>query len=737
MKWKLTDVRHISLRWKLLIPFLFLPAALTVVLVAWGIHSQNEILTGQEETHMREIFVNFHQRLKVRGTLAATIAEMVALNPATQKAMAERDRQKLIELYLPIYQRIKLLPGIKQFHFHLADPARSFLRVHALDMSGDDLSTYRHTINSAQHSGQVVFGLEFGATGFGLRGVAPIFYQDRLVGSVELGSDLGMEFLNQLKRDFSCDLTVYFPDEQEPGGFKVLAATNPNRAFMTEAMFDRAMNSGGKFFKTIGTPLEQLAVLVGSVAGYNGKRVAVMELILNRSGTIMNIHKYTTLIIGLGLLALLLAYLFVWWVSERFLIPIGALVRQSEMITSGEQVPQMEITVRDEFGFLAQALNKMLSSLDDSRKEVESYARGLEERVQDRTAELVRSEEKFRTLVENIPLVVYRLEKDMVRTFVNSHIEKITGWPPEDMVGTPNVWSRSIHPEDRERVVAAKRRCLEQGRTCELEYRFLDRQGQQGFVVDHAEPVFDEQGQVQYMEGYMLDIHDRKLLEEQTVQAEELKTLSEISARLAHEFRNPLSVVGLSARRLKKSVAPTDPATPYCEIIVEQVARLEQIINMIQGFIKPMGLTLVETDLGVFLKNLAQAAEPFLNERKVELKLLLGENMPVLMVDPVLLKRALLVLIRNAVYQIPPRGVLQFSAESNTRNLEIKLTYPAGYLADDQLRHYFYPFTTEEADTSLVDLPLVPVIVHKHNGIINAGREGEDLVAVTVHLPLG
>ena len=107
------------------------------------------------------------------------------------------------------------------------------------------------------------------------------------------------------------------------------------------------------------------------------------------------------------------------------------------------------------------------------------------------------------------------------------------------------------------------------------------------------------------------------------------------------------------------------------------------------------------------------------------MKLLIGENMPLLTVDPALLKRAMLVLIRNAAYQIPPRGVLQFSAETDTRNLEIKLTYPAGYLADDQLRHYFYPFTTEEADTSLVDLPLVPVIIHKHNGVINVERDGK------------
>ena len=335
-----------------------------------------------------------------------------------------------MELYLPLYQRIKLLPGIKQFHFHLANPPRSFLRVHSLDMYGDDLSTYRHTINAAQQSGKVVYGLEFGATGFGLRGVAPIYYQDRLVGSVELGSDLGVDFLNQLKHDFNCDLTVYFPDDQEAQGFKVLAATNPARTYMTPSLYHQAMNSSGKYFNIVTTPREHLAVLVGSVVGYNGQRVAVMELTVNRSGTITSIHRYTNLIVGLGLLALLLAFLFVWWVSDRFLDPIGALVHQAEKITAGDQVPQMEIKVRDEFGVLAQALNKMLSRLNESRLEVESYAHSLEARVEERTGELVRSEEKFRALVEHIPLVVYRMEKNMVRSFVNSHIEKLTGWAP-------------------------------------------------------------------------------------------------------------------------------------------------------------------------------------------------------------------------------------------------------------------------------------------------------------------
>ncbi|MFH1092471.1 MAG: cache domain-containing protein [Pseudomonadota bacterium] len=734
--WKrLKKIKNISLKWKLLIPFLSLPVALTVLMVALEIGSQQQLLLQEEEKSMRQQFVNFHRRLRLRLDLAQAAATLIAENPMVQKALAEQDRETLQRLYQPVFNTLKTTVGLNLVHFHLY-PARSFLRMHRPGNHGEDLTSYRQTIMQAYKTGRAVAGLEFGLMGFSLRGVAPVYYQGKLVGSVEAGSLLEMSVLETLKRDFGCDLSIYLPAPNYPQGFSLLATTSSRHTLLAPQAYRQVIDKGEIIFLTLTHDQRRLAILAGPIQDFQGRRVEVLEMTRDREPTLAVIQQQALFIAAFGLGILLLSLIFVWWISALFLAPIWVLVDQSQKIAAGERVPMMEVTVRDEFGTLAEALNEMLAGLEDSRRRLQNQAQELEQKVRERTEELVRSEEKFRTLLEEIPLVVYRLEPGLIRTFVSSHIERLTGRPPEEAVGGVEVWSKMIHPKDRNRVVAAKKRSLEKCAALQMEYLLQDRQGQEIEILDRAEPVYNNSGQCLHMEGYMLDIRDRKRLEEQTVKAEELKTLSEISSRLAHEFRNPLATVGLCAQRLTKKLSETDPASPYTKILIDEVARLEQILRMILTYIQPMGLDLQELDPAKFLAELAQQAAPFKESKNIELVLDLDQDLPILKIDAGLMTRAILNLMRNAVFQMPSRGVLKLSAALNADSLEIKLIYPAGYLPDDQLRHFFYPFTTEEADASLVDLPLVPVIVHKHSGGINVGRQGEDLIVVTVSLPV-
>ena len=682
---------------------------------------------------MRDNFLHLKQRFQLRLDSAGAMALLVASNPLVQKALADRDRQTLIDLYQNVCGELIRQVGIKQFHFHVF-PGYSFLRLHELEKHSDELSSYRQTISKAYETGKVVTGLEYGVTGFGLRGVAPIFYKNELVGSVEIGWSLELPFLERYQKDFDSNISLYVPDASASNGFKVLATTSQSLTFLALPIYKKVMGAGEPGFMTHKLGDRNLAVLVGPIKDFQGRTVAVIELVRNRAGTLDMIHKHTTVILSFALVILVLALVFVWWISALFLAPIWALVDQAEKITAGERVPHMEITVRDEFGTLAQSLNRMLTRLEESRYRLQNQAQELEVKVQERTAELVQSEEKFRTLVENIPIAVYRLEEGLIRSFVSPHIERLTGWAPEDLVGGPVVWSSVIHPQDRRQVINEKRRCLDAGEVFNMEYRLVDRQSQEVPILDHAEPVGADHGRTRYMEGYMLDLRERKRLEEQSSKAEELKTLSEISARLAHEFRNPLSVVGLSARRLSRLIEETQAGAPYVKIIVEEVGRLEQILRMIMSFIQPLELQRRPFSAEQFIRDVARSAGPILEGKEVELSLEIEDGLPELNLDPERLGHCFVNLIRNAVFQVTTHATIRLLVNSEGRDVIFKFIYPAGYLPDDQLRHYFYPFTTEESDTSLVDLPLVPVCVHKHDGVIDVDREGEDLIAVTIVL---
>ena len=194
-------------------------------------------------------------------------------------------------------------------------------------------------------------------------------------------------------------------------------------------------------------------------------------------------------------------------------------------------------------------------------------------------------------------------------------------------------------------------------------------------------------------------------------------------------------MVGLSSRRLNKVLPEDHAGIKYTNIITQQVGRLEQILNMIQTFIRPMGLRPQPTEAWEFLDRACRQFQTYLLPREIDLQADVKPDLPHLSLDRELMLRALSNLVKNAAFQMPPRGVLRLIAAPDGKAVEIKLIYPAGYLPDDQLRHFFFPFTTEDADASIVDLPLVPVIIHKHNGTINVDRLGTDLVSVTIHLP--
>ena len=729
-------IRDISLKWKLLIPFLFLPTALTVLLVGWGLHGQYRALSRQEEARMRDGWQYLENRLALQLDYAGALSRLIAATPEVQQAISHNDRESLIKIYKNEYVVLAGQAGIKQFHFHVF-PAKSLLRLHDPKHSGD-LLVNRGTISKAYETGSTVTGIETGLTGFGMRGVSPVYFEGRLVGSIEIGMSLEQPFLERFKDDFGLDITLYQHEpESKKLPFRVLASTNSVMSHLDEKAYQNALQFGRVTFETLHTQTRELALLVGPIRDFSGKVAIVIELVRDRTELLANFREQVKLMVGLALVALLLAMLFVWRISDLFLQPINEMVDQAEKITAGERAYQVRVVANDEFGTLATALNRMLAGLEATQNRLKEQAQELEIRVRERTRELVISEEKFRNMVEHIPLVVYRLEKGLIRSFVSPYIESLTGWPPEEQVGGQAVWSGHIHPRHREKVVVTKERCLQNGSFFEMEYNLQDRHGNEVPILDHAVPVFDEHDRVLYMEGYMMDIREQKRLQEQAVQAEELKTLGDISARLAHEFRHPISVIGLSAKRLAKNMSASDPASAYSKILLEQAARLEGIINTIQTYIRPMGLRRSYINGSRFFKALATQLDEHMREKEIGLNLEMPADLPELFIDSYLMRRAFNNLVRNAVYQMPNRGMLDFTVAQDNRTVTIQLVYPAGYLPDDQLRHFFFPFTTEEEDTSLVDLPLVPVIIHKHNGVINVGRKGDDLVAVTIQLPSG
>jgi PAS domain S-box-containing protein len=131
-------------------------------------------------------------------------------------------------------------------------------------------------------------------------------------------------------------------------------------------------------------------------------------------------------------------------------------------------------------------------------------------------AELAEAEERYRTLVEQIPAVVYVDENDDNSTarYVSPYYEKMLGYTPEERISDPDLWPRLLHPEDRERVLAESRETNRTGRSFRVEYRMIARDGRVVWVRDEAVLLRDRTGETMGWQGILTDITERKRAEE-------------------------------------------------------------------------------------------------------------------------------------------------------------------------------------------------------------------------------
>lgn len=367
--------------------------------------------------------------------------------------------------------------------------------------------------------------------------------------------------------------------------------------------------------------------------------------------------------------------------------------------------------------------------------DVSDYKRA-EAQIEQRTDELIESEERYRTLVENVPLVVYRMRPGAQVFFLNQFVEQVFGFSAGEILRNPELWQARLHREDGSRVAKLRDISFREGKEFFAEYRIIHKDGHLVYVLDHAVPFRSTDGRISSLDGIIMDMTGRVRLQEQLVQAEGLKTISEVSQRLAHEIRNPLVSAGGFARLLLSSMASSDPNREKVEIIVREVARLETILRTIINYIQPLELKSAPTDISDLLHSVLRKLTVSIEEKRIGTDLRLALQLPPAAVDPVLMEQALEALIRNAVYHIPANGSISFSSLQEEDFVKLLVKYRAEHVSSDDIEHFFYPFTTFHFGPGDPDLPMSKIIITKHGGQVYVRSNESNEITLTVSLPL-
>jgi PAS domain S-box-containing protein len=207
--------------------------------------------------------------------------------------------------------------------------------------------------------------------------------------------------------------------------------------------------------------------------------------------------------------------------------------------------------------------------------------------AQQELAERQRAEQRYRTLVDEIPAIVYSEEYQIGGSamYINPAIEEISGYTAEEM-SRKNFWKSTLHPEDRERVLAEEARCEQTGEPFDMEYRCFSKSGELQWLRDRCVLVRDEVGNPLYWQGVTIDITDiKRALEREQEATQRLRALDRMKNTfldaVSHELRTPLAAIvgiGLTLEHKADSMAEADRSDLYTRLVAN-ARKLDRLLN--------------------------------------------------------------------------------------------------------------------------------------------------------------
>ncbi|GBF35314.1 methyl-accepting chemotaxis protein [Desulfocucumis palustris] len=354
----------LGVRYRIFLPVTGLMLAIFAVLLHNGYRQMQNTVALQEMERYKTLESNINASLE--ETLKSARYGLLSMieQPEVHKALADRNREKLLQLTMPAFIKLKE-EGVEQIQF-LLPPATSFLRLHMPEKYGDDLSSIRHTVVECDKSKKIVEGLEEGRGGFGFRVVSPVFDQGRYVGCAEYGVGFGKKELEKWKKQTGADFFVYgiskgvsWVDSAE--GNKPLAATRGQDDWKVEGtVVEQALKSGRM---TVDYPGDgAIAVLIIPVKDYSGKAAAYIKAVVSREKVLQLIRQTMVKSIAILVAGILVVSLVLYGVISRCLLPLGKIADGMEKAGRGDLTQKLSMNCRDEIGRLVNGFNGMVDN---------------------------------------------------------------------------------------------------------------------------------------------------------------------------------------------------------------------------------------------------------------------------------------------------------------------------------------------------------------------------------------
>jgi two-component system nitrogen regulation sensor histidine kinase NtrY len=411
-------------------------------------------------------------------------------------------------------------------------------------------------------------------------------------------------------------------------------------------------------------------------------------------------------------MTLIVVFSFSWfglYLARGITGPIGALAEGTREVAAGNLAYKVQARASDEIGVLVQSFNRMTDDLARSKRQLEEAYLDL----QDKHTELEERRRYIETVLEAVTTGVVCLDPQGRLTTLNRAAAGTFGLEVATAVGRP---AEEVFggPELREVVALVQRvRRLKAGAVEQALH--VRRGGASLSLLASATTLRAPDGEYA---GAVIVFDDLTEL----LQAQRLAAWREVAQRIAHEIKNPLTPIQLSAQRLRRRLArnPADePLVTECtETIIQEVDGLRRLVDEFSRFARMPALSPRPTDL----RGVVDAVVVLYRESHPTLRLRsrYGDDLPLVEVDPDHIRRAVLNLVDNAVGAVEGGGevVVEIVHLVEVGRVQVVVSDTGPGIPPEDRDKLFLPYFSTKTNGMGLGLPIVHEIVTEHRGTV-------------------
>jgi two-component system nitrogen regulation sensor histidine kinase NtrY len=425
-------------------------------------------------------------------------------------------------------------------------------------------------------------------------------------------------------------------------------------------------------------------------------------------------------ILTLFLITLVIIFLAVWfgiYLANSLTTPIRELSQATRQVAEGNLDVRLEGEGEDEIGMLVASFNKMTEDLRSHQRALSDANQGLTRSNQ----ELEQRRRYMEFVLGNVTAGVISVNREGVLTTINPSAERLLSISSESVMGKP--FQEVLRPEQQEITKGLLKDLAESGKDAisrQVDVRM--REGKRTLSVNLS-VMRDENGEFIGTVAVFDDLT-------QILKAQRMAAWREVARRIAHEIKNPLTPIKLSAQRLRRKYlsrfGEDEKAFDECTgMIIKSVDELKILVDEFSSFARMPAAQPTPNSLNDVIREAVTLYQE--SHRQVSFSFFADEALPLILLDRDQIKRVLINLLDNAVDAIGREG--GSIAIETCYNPELRIaTFSVadtghGISAEDKPRLFEPYFSTKKAGTGL-GLAIVNTIITDHRGFIRV-RDNE------------